>query len=125
MAPLRPAPGSGAPSARGLSRRAPARLSLLTLPALAALTCCGLAACGSTPAPGAVTTRTVTVQPGSGTTSPAGGSTPTSAPASHAPAGPGTCLASELKGSLGTSQGAAGTLYQDLILTNTSAAACT
>ena len=56
---------------------------------------------------------------------PAGGSTPTAAPASHAPAGPGTCLASGLKGTLGASQGAAGTIYTDLVLTNNSGHTCT
>jgi len=65
----------------------------------------------------------VTVQPSSAPA--AGGSTPTSAPASQAPAGPGRCLASGLKSSLGTSQGAAGTFYTDVVLTNTSGASCT
>jgi Protein of unknown function (DUF4232) len=120
--PLSPAPRSGARRVGGIPRRAPARLSSLTWPAaLAALACCGLAACGSTAAPGAGTTNTVTVQPSSAPAS-SGGSTPT---ASQAAAGPGTCLASDLKGSLTNSQGAAGTLYTDVVLTNTSAASCT
>jgi hypothetical protein len=123
--PLSPALRSGAARrAGGILRRAPARLTALRGPAaLAALACCGLAACGTTPATGAGATNTVTVQPGSA--SPAGGTTPTTAPASHAPAGPGRCLASGLRGSLGTSQGAAGTLYTDVVLTNTSATSCT
>ena len=122
--PLIPAPRSGARRAGGTPRRPPARLSSLTWPAAAAaLACCALAACGTTAAPGAGTTHTVTVQPSPAT--PAGGTTPTSAPATQAPAGPGRCPASDLKGSLGTSQGAAGTLYTDVVLTNTSAASCT
>jgi len=68
-----------------------------------------------------VATTTVTAQPGSTPAS----TTPTSAPANQAPAGPGRCPASGLKGSLGTSQGAAGTFYTDVVLTNTSAASCT
>lgn len=121
--PLSPASRSGARSADGTPRRASARRFSLTWPAaLAAVACCGLAACGSTAAPGA--TRTVTVQASSSAT-PGGGSTPTTAPASHAPAGPGRCLASALQGSIGTSQGAAGTIYTDVVLTNTSAATCT
>lgn len=124
--PLSPALRSCARRAGGTPRRAPARLSRLTLPAaLAALACCGLAACGATPAPGAGTNRTVTVQPSSAASTPASGSTPTTSSGSQAAAGPGTCLASGLKGTLGTSQGAAGTLYADVVLTNTSAAACT
>jgi hypothetical protein len=121
--PLSPAPRSGA-LAGGTPRRALARLSPLTWPAaLAALACCGLAACGATGTPGARTT--VTVQPGSGSATAAGGTTPAAAPASQAAAGPGACLASQLKGGLGASQGAAGTLYQTVLLTNTSATACT
>jgi Protein of unknown function (DUF4232) len=123
--PLSPAPRRGR-HADGTSRRAPARLSVLSWPAaLAALACCGLAACGTTPAPGAGPTHMVTVQASSAPATPAGATTPTTAPASQVPAGPGTCLASNLKGALGTSQGAAGTIYTDLVLTNTSAASCT
>jgi hypothetical protein len=92
--------------------------------ALAALACCGLAACGTTAAPGAGGTNTVTVQPSSAPANSAG-STPTTAPASQAAAGPGTCLASDLKGSLANSQGAAGTFYAAIVLTNTSGATCT
>jgi Protein of unknown function (DUF4232) len=122
--PLSPALRSGTGRSGGTQRRAPARLSALTWPAtLTALACCGLAACGTTPAPGAGTTHTVAVQAGSAPATPAGGSTPTTAPASQA--GPGTCLASALTGGLGTSQGAAGTIYTDVVLTNTSAASCT
>jgi Domain of unknown function (DUF4232) len=121
--PLSPALRSGTRASRTL-RRAPAHLSALTWPAaLAALACCGLAACSATGAPGAGTTRTVTAQPGSRSATPTGGSTPRTA--RQAGAGPGACLASQLKGSLGAAQGAAGTLYQTVLLTNTSAAACT
>jgi hypothetical protein len=120
--PLSPAPRRGR-RVGGIPRRVPARLSSLTWPAaLAALASCGLAACGTTPAPGA--THTVTVQAGPASSTPAGASTPTT-PASQAPAGPARCLASNLQGSLGTSQGAAGTIYTDVVLTNTGAASCT
>jgi hypothetical protein len=95
---------------------------MLSWPAALVVACCGLAGCGTASAPGARTTHTVTVQASSAPATPAGGSTPT-VPASQG--GPGTCLASNLTGSLGTSQGAAGTLYQDVVLTNNSAASCT
>jgi Protein of unknown function (DUF4232) len=83
---------------------------------------CGLlAACGTTPGPGAAPTKTVTVEASpaapAATTQPAA-----SAPAP--PAGPPTCLANGLQASLGAGQGAAGTYYQVLDLTNTSAATC-
>jgi len=122
--PLSPASRGGARRPCGTPRRAPARLSRLIWPAsLTALACCGLAACGSAAAPGAGTTSTVTVQASSAPATAA--ATPTTAPASQAAAGPGHCLATALKGTLGTSQGAAGTLYADVVLVNTSATACT
>jgi hypothetical protein len=109
-----------------MPRRAPARLSRLAWPAaLTALAGLGLAACGTAGAPGAGTTHTVTVAPSSAAATPAGGTTPATTPASQTPAGPGTCLASDLKGSLGGGSGAAGTFYQIVVLTNTSAASCT
>lgn len=120
--PLSPTPRRGG----GSPHRAPARLPRLTWPAaLTVLACCGLAACGTASAPGAGTTHTVTVTPSSAPTTPAGGATPTAAPASQAAAGPGTCLASGLKGGLTNSEGAAGTFYVAVVLTNTSAASCT
>jgi len=120
--PLSQALRSGTRRSGGTPRRAPARPSALTWPAaLTALACCGLAACGTASAPGARATHTVTVQASSAP--PTGGSTPTTAPASQA--GPGTCLATDLTGGLGASQGAAGTIYTDVVLTNTSAASCT
>jgi Protein of unknown function (DUF4232) len=79
-----------------------------------------LAGCGSKPAsPAAVPTKTITVTPAAGSSS-----SPASSP-SAAPAGPPTCVSSDLQASLGPSQGAAGTFYHLLILTNTSSADCT
>jgi Protein of unknown function (DUF4232) len=83
-------------------------------------TCGLLAACGTTPAPGTRPTKTVTVQAGSGPSS-----ATTTPAASSAPAGPPGCLANGLQASLGAAQGAAGTFYQVIVLTNTSAATCT
>lgn len=94
------------------------------LGAAATLACaCGLlSACGSTPAPGAAPTKTVTVQAASSdSTSPAPVASSTSAVA----AGPSGCLASGLQAQVGVSQGAAGTIYQVIVLTNTSNATCT
>jgi hypothetical protein len=96
----------------------------LSAAAAAAGACTLLAACGSTPAPGAAApTRTVTVQAGAtGSTSAAAPAATASATASSGPAG---CLASGLEGQLGVSQGTAGTIYQVIVLTNTSNVTCT
>jgi hypothetical protein len=96
-----------------------ARLSAATAVAGA----CGLlAACGSTAAPVATPTRTVTIQANPSDSA----STPAAAlGSSSAPAGPPGCLASALQPQLGASQGTAGTIYQVVVLTNTSGAACT
>lgn len=87
---------------------------------------CGvLTACGTTPAPGASPTHTVTVQ-ATGASTPAAAAAATSSSTSSAPpAGPPGCLASGLQAQLGVSQGTAGTIYQVVVLTNTSAATCT
>jgi hypothetical protein len=94
---------------------------------------CGfIAACGSTAAPGAATAQAPTSR--SGSTTPAAASTPgvttpaadTGAASTPATAnGPGGCLASGLQAQLGVSQGTAGTIYQVIVLTNTSASNCT
>ncbi len=96
----------------------------LSAAAAAAGACALLAACGSTPAPGAAApTRTVTVQAtASGSTSAAAPSATTPSVAQSGPAG---CLASGLRAQLGVSQGTAGTIYQVIVLTNTSNATCT
>jgi len=121
--PPTPATRSGARRSAASPRRAAARLSSPTWPAaIAVLACCGLTACGTVAAPGAGTTDTVTVQPSSA--SPSGGATPTTSSTGQAASGLHTCSASALKGSLGTSQGAAGTLYTDVMLTNTSSSPC-
>ena len=88
---------------------------------------CGLlTACGSAPAPGAAPTKTVTVQASSTSSAPpAAPAAPAVATSSPPPAGPSGCLASGLHAKLGVSQGTAGTLYQVIVLTNTSSASCT
>jgi hypothetical protein len=102
--------------------------------AAALATTCGLiagcalvAACG-TAAQGAAPAQSVTSRPGSagGTSTSAtaaAGTAATSTPA--APAGTAGCLASGLQAQLGASQGAAGTIYQVIVLTNTSSSSCT
>jgi hypothetical protein len=89
-----------------------------------------VSACGSTAAQGAAPAQSVTSRPGSGsagsTSTPAttaSGVAASSTPA--APAGPASCLASGLQAQLGASQGTAGTIYQVLVLTNTSGSSCT
>ena len=95
---------------------------LAAVPVLAGA-CALLAACGSTPAPGAAApTRTVTIQASASATTSAA-AVATTSPA--APSGPAGCLASALTAHLGLSQGTAGTIYQVIVLTNTSSATCT
>lgn len=82
-----------------------------------------LTACGSG-SPAATPTKTITrTAVATGATGAA--TTPSATPATTALAGPPTCLSSDLQASLGQGQGAAGTLYQLIVLTNTSASACT
>ena len=84
---------------------------------------CGLlSACGSGAAPGAAPTHTVTIQASTGSTTPS--ASPVAA-SSSAVAGPSNCLASGLQAQVGVSQGAAGTIYSTVVLTNTSNATCT
>jgi Protein of unknown function (DUF4232) len=73
------------------------------------------AACGSS-TPAAAPTRTVTV------TAPAPGSTITVTPS---PSGPLPCPTTDLKLTVGASNGAAGTIFYPLDFTNTSSSACT
>jgi len=92
---------------------------------------CGfLAACGSTAAPGAAPAQSLASTPTSGSAgSTSGSATPaaTSAATSSSapPAGTADCLSSGLQAELGASQGTAGTIYQVIELTNTSASNCT
>jgi Protein of unknown function (DUF4232) len=90
---------------------------------------CGLlTACGSAAAPGSAPTRTVTVQAAASSSAtsaaPATSSPSVSSPSAAAP-GPSGCLASGLQAAVGSSQGAAGTIYSVIVLTNTSNATCT
>ncbi|HXB47628.1 MAG TPA: DUF4232 domain-containing protein [Streptosporangiaceae bacterium] len=90
---------------------------------------CGfIAACGSTAAPSAAPAQSATSSPSStasapGATTSAAGTAATSTPASQS--GTASCLASDLQAQLGASQGTAGTIYQVIELTNTSASDCT
>jgi hypothetical protein len=91
--------------------------------------CAFVAACGSSAAQGAAPAQSATSTPGSGSSSGGSTSTPasaaTSTAASSTPAGPAGCLAADLQAQLGASQGTAGTIYQVIVLTNTSASSCT
>lgn len=74
-------------------------------------------ACGSSPGtPGAGKTVTVTAPPVTRTV--------TASP-SPRPAGPGPCLSSDLRLTIGASDGAAGTVYYPIDFTNASSSACT
>jgi hypothetical protein len=93
-----------------------------------------LAACGSTAAPGAASAQSATSTPASGSAGSSGSATPaatseatsTAATSSSAPpVGTAGCLSSGLQAGLGASQGTAGTIYQVIDLTNTSASNCT
>jgi hypothetical protein len=89
--------------------------------AAAAGTASLLTACGSG-TPAATPTKTVTT-----TATAAGAPAPAATPSTTTPAptAPASCLSSGLQASLGPGQGAAGTLYQVIVLTNTSKSACT
>ena len=104
------------------STAAAARLAL----AAAAVTCLAtIAACSSGGGSASSSAAaTVTVTP-SGTASSSPTAAPTSAPASTAAAGGGGCATSQLHVYTGNSQGAAGTIYYDLIFTNISSSSCT
>jgi hypothetical protein len=94
------------------------------LSAAAALaSACGLMTACGTGAPAPATTNTVTVQ--AAASSSATSSAPAAAPSPAAAAGPSGCLASGLQAQPGVGQGAAGTAYQVIVLTNTSNATCT
>jgi hypothetical protein len=95
----------------------------LAAAAALASACALLGACGSTPAPGTIPTTTVTIQPAGSSSSTTAAATGSSSPATSA--GPAGCQASGLQARLGAAQGAAGTSYQVIVLTNTANAACT
>jgi Protein of unknown function (DUF4232) len=89
-----------------------------------------LTACGSgSPAPTAAKTVTQTIPATAASSGPAAtpavATTTGATPTAPAAAGPSTCLPSDLQASLGQGQGAAGTHYQLMVLTNTSGSACT
>jgi hypothetical protein len=94
---------------------------------------CGfIAACSSGATPGAaapaqsVTGRPDSAASTSAATTPAASTGSTgSASTPPTPAGPAGCLASDLQAQLGASQGTAGTIYQVIVLTNSSASDCT
>jgi hypothetical protein len=114
---------AGTANSEDMMNTVAARLRLFGWLAVSAGAAGLLAGCGSG-TPAAAPTKTVTVTPSPTATTPAGN--PTASPAgTTAAAGPGTCLSSDLQASLGPSQGAAGTIYVLLILTNTSSSACT
>ena len=84
---------------------------------------CGLlSACGSTAAPVVAPTKTVTIQASPSAAASLSAAASVSSPAT---AGPPGCSASGLQPQLGASQGTAGTVYQVVVLTNTSSTACT
>ena len=89
--------------------------------------CAFVTACGSTAAQGAAPAQSVTSRPGTGSAGSTSGPATVAAStgASSAPVGPAACLASDLQAQLGASQGTAGTIYQVIVLTNTSASGCT
>jgi Protein of unknown function (DUF4232) len=89
------------------------------------LTACGSGHPAAAPTVTITTTAPTSTEPAS--TGPAAPAVPvaTTTPAPPAPAGPGTCQPTALKASLGLGQGAAGTFYRVIVLTNVSASPCT
>src|SRR5215475_10768862 len=99
-----------------------AGLVILGAWAAAVLTGCG------TGSPAAAPTVTVTTTRSAGppaTSAPAASADPAASTVPAASTGPGTCPPSALHVSLGDSEGAAGTFYRVIVLTNTSGSACT
>jgi hypothetical protein len=93
-------------------------LALAAIGSVALLT----AACGTSSAPSAPATVTVTASPPAGAGTP---STPAaSAPATPTPAGPAECTSADLKVTPGGGNGAAGTIYYNIDFTNISGTAC-
>src|SRR6185369_14311126 len=87
-------------------------------------------ACGPSGSPAAAptVTKTVTVTPTPTPTGPAGSGTGSPTPTksgSPGPSRPGACPTSALHLSIGTGNGAAGSIYYPLVFTNTSGEACT
>jgi hypothetical protein len=102
------------------ARRLAAGLTIAIVGALAA-------ACGTNgPAPAPTATVTRTIEPAADASG-SSGQPATSAPAaaSSGPARAPGCLAADLQPQLGASQGTAGTIYQVVILTNSSGQTCT
>jgi hypothetical protein len=90
---------------------------------------CGfIAACGSTAAPSAAPAQSAASSPGPAASAPGATTSAASNGAASTPAAQNEtagCLASDLQAELGASQGTAGTIYQVIVLTNTSASSCT
>lgn len=86
-------------------------------PVAAVAAACGTSSSSSSPG----TTVTVTVTPSSGSGSPAG--TPSTTQGST-PAGPAECRTAGLHVKMGPSNGAAGTIYYDIVFTNAGHATC-
>lgn len=84
-----------------------------------------ITACGSGSPAATATGPAISTAPAAGSSSTAT-TTPASSPqSSPAQASPASCVSSDLQAKLGASQGAAGTIYQVVVLTNTSDATCT
>ncbi|HUB37961.1 MAG TPA: DUF4232 domain-containing protein [Streptosporangiaceae bacterium] len=90
---------------------------------------CGfIAACGSAAAPPAAPAQSAASSPRSAASAPAATTSAADTGATTTPAAQSQtagCLASDLQAEMGASQGTAGTIYQVIVLTNTSAASCT
>jgi hypothetical protein len=87
-------------------------------PVAAVAAACGTSSSGSSPEH----TVTVTLKPSSGGSTPA--STPSTSPAAPTSAGPAECTTAGLRVKIGPSNGAAGTIYYDIVFTNAGSAAC-
>src|SRR5215469_820003 len=103
-----------------------AGLAILGASAVAVLTGCGSGSPAAAPTVTVTTTRSAGTGPAAPASSdPAASTDPAATTAPAASTGPGTCPPSALHVSLGDSEGAAGTFYRVIVLTNTSGSACT
>ena len=97
---------------------------LLAPPLMLLAAACG--GCSGSPAASPVTTATVTATPSGTSTLATVATSPTPATtSSHVSGAPRTCLTSGLSLRLGARQGAAGSVYEPIVFTNTSASTCT
>lgn len=111
---------------RGMTSRLQGAIGIGLLLGLGATACSSSGRPAATGAPPSSTTVPASVPASTATTSPSTtvGSTPPGSSATTAPAGPAQCATSALTGSLTGADGTAGSVYYQLVLTNSGSSTC-